>query len=568
MFKGIAASPGIAIGPAWIIEEQHREIPRRQIKPSETKQEVLRFRQALGKARQKFLSIKEKVAHSLGTKHSLLFDAYNLILEDEMLRGGTIKVIVQEQINAEAALEKVTDRILKAFSQVSDQYISKRGHDVVDVSRTIMSNLLGSEKQVWASTNTPSIIVAHNLTPADTIDIHKEKVVGFVTDVGGATSHTAILARSLGIPAVVGMKDITRRVATGDTLIVDGIRGIVIINPEQNVIDNYTNEKVKLEYENEQLAKLKDLPATTLDGRTIEVFANIELPSDVTVALNYGATGIGLFRTEYAYLDQDNLPGEEDLYHVYSLACKRMLPYSVVFRTLDLGIEKVDPRYMLTPERNPYMGLRGIRLCLANHELFKTQLKAILRAAVEGNASLMYPMIATVEEFRQAQEILEQVKEELRKDKVQFDENIQVGMMVETPAAALSSDVLARECAFFSIGTNDLVQYTMAVDRVNENVAYLYEPYHPAVLKMIRDVIRAGHHAGIPVSMCGEMAGDPALTKLLIGLGIDQISMNPHAVPTVKQHIREIKYEDAQTFADEILTITDIDEIRKRLNIK
>jgi len=565
MLKGIAASPGIVIGRAFLLEEEEFYIFKRTIEPADIKQEIIRFRKALAETKEEMDGIRQKVLKQLGKRHVRLFDAYLLILDDPILRNDVVRLIMEQRVNAEYALQMVIDKITKTFNIIDDGYLRDRSMDILDVGKRVLKNLLGREREELATLPSPVIVVAHNLTPADTIAMRKENVIGFVTDIGGRTSHTAIMAQSLEIPAVVGLKNVTKKVNPGDTIIVDGIEGIVIINPDSLTVENYERQKIKYTDAEEALKKLTDLPAVTADEYTVELQANIEVPEEIPSVHAHGATGIGLFRTEYIYLNRVDLPSEEEQYQQYVSVARKMMPYPVVIRTMDLGADRFVGEFGISPERNPFMGLRAIRLCFKYPDVFKTQLRAIMRASVEGNLKIMYPMICCVEELRRANKFLEEVKNELRKDKIPFNENMEIGVMIETPSSALIADVLAREADFLSIGTNDLIQYTLAVDRVNENVTHLYKPLHLSILRLIKRVIDAGHEEGKRVGMCGEMAADSSFTKILLGMGLDEFSMSPLSIPKIKKIIRSTNLTRARELANKVLATTEQEEVSKIL---
>jgi len=563
MLKGIAASPGIVIGRAFLLEEEEFYISKRTIEPADIKQEIIRFRKALAETKEEMDGIRQRVLKQLGKRHVRLFDAYLLILDDPILRNDVIRMVMEQRVNAEYALQMVIDKITKTFNIIDDGYLRDRSMDILDVGKRVLKHLLGRERQELASLPSPVIVVAHNLTPADTIAMRKENVIGFATDIGGRTSHTAIMAQSLEIPAVVGLKNITKKVTPGDTIIVDGIEGIVIIDPDSLTVENYERQKIKFTDAEEALKKLTDLPAVTADEYTVELQANIEVPEEIPSVHAHGATGIGLFRTEYIYLNRVDLPSEEEQYQQYVSVARKMIPYPVVIRTMDLGADRFVGEFGISSERNPFMGLRAIRLCFRYPDVFKTQLRAILRASVEGNLKIMYPMICCVEELRHANELLEEVKNELREEKNPFNENMEVGVMIETPSSALIADILAREAGFLSIGTNDLIQYTLAVDRVNENVTHLYKPLHLSILRLVKRVIDAGHKEGKRVGMCGEMAADPSFTKILLGMGLDEFSMSPLSIPKIKKIIRSTNLTRARELANEVLATREQEEVSK-----
>ena len=563
MYKGIAASPGIAIGRVFLLEEEDFIIQKRQI--NDVKFEIARFREALSKSKQEMIQTKNKALQRLGKKHARLFDAYLLVLDDAMLKEDTIEMIAREKVSAEYALQQMMGKIVIFFNEIEDEYFKERGQDIYDVGLKVLRHLLGQERTTLSRLESQVIVVAHNLTPSDTIAMREEKVIGFVTDIGGKTSHVAIMAQSLEIPAVVGLKDITRNVKNGDMVIVDGNQGMVILNPDHFTIENYQRAQQIFLAEEKELERLRDLPAVTLDEHKINLVANIEVPEEIKSVLFHGASGIGLYRTEYLYMNRKDFPSEDEHYESYRAVAKSMLPYSVTIRTLDLGGDKFLQQFNLAPEKNPFMGLRAIRLCLKYPDIFKTQLRAILRASVEGKLKIMYPMISGIEELREANMILEEVKQELRVKGISFDSDIEVGIMIEVPSAALMADVLVQEADFLSIGTNDLIQYALAVDRVNENVTQLYDPLHLSILRLLKNIIQAGHRAGKWVGMCGEMAADPSFTMVLLGLGLKEFSMSAISVPKVKRIIRSVRLEEAKQLTDEILNLSDNEEIKKVL---
>ncbi|MFA5975893.1 MAG: phosphoenolpyruvate--protein phosphotransferase [Elusimicrobiota bacterium] len=565
--RGIAASPGIGIGKAFIVKEESLSYVFRSLAKDEIKKEIHRFRQAIAKTRADVLETREKVLKVLGKSHAALIDAHLLILEDALFSKDIEKKITQEMMNAEAALVAVLDGVGRMFDQLGDEYFRQRKDDVTDIGKRVMRHLLGHAGSQLSELTSRSIVVAHDLSPSDTMRLRDDLVEGFATDIGGRTSHTAILAQGLEIPAVVGLRELVAQVKAGDTLIVDGNEGLIVINPTPEMLENYRKVHEIQLADSRQLEKLKDLPAQTPDGRRLVLASNIETPEEVKTALGHGAEGIGLYRTEFLYIGRNSLPTEEDHYQKYCAVARQMLPYSVIIRTIDLGGDKLANLGVtgLNNEQNPFLGLRGIRLCLRYQNIFKEQLRAILRASVEGKLKIMYPMITSVEELRQANAILADVQQELRSKAIPFDANVEIGVMIETPSAAVIADLLAREVDYVSLGTNDLIQYTLAVDRVNENVASLYNPLHIGVLRLIHMVIEAAHKAEKWVGMCGEMAGDPTFTKILIGMGLDELSVPPAAVPRIKRLIRQTVYSDAQKLAQEILQMTEQDAVQKRL---
>jgi phosphotransferase system enzyme I (PtsI) len=566
--RGIAAAPGVVIGPAYKIGKEEFIIPKHPIKENEIPLQIQLFEEALIQTRKELLDLQDKLSKEIGKDTAQIFDAHLLALEDRTLIEEVLLRIKKERFNVAYIFSEVIKKYIKVFSNIEDEYLRERVSDINDVGRRILRNILGKELRYLENLQEPVVIVAYDLSPSETAMMHKKNVCAFVTDIGGKTSHTAIMAKSLEIPAVVGIEGASLRIESGDTVIVDGFMGIVVVNPDRKTLDAYRRQVQKFRLISRKLVAIKKLPAQTRDGKKVEISANIELPQELQAVKQYGAFGIGLYRTEFFYMNRKDLPSEEEHYLAYKHVAQQMNPYPVVIRTLDLGGDKFISQLKMPKEMSPFLGWRAIRFCLAKPNIFKVQLRAILRASVHGNLKIMYPMISGVEELRQANSILREVKEELRRKKIPFRADIEVGAMIELPSAAMTADLLAQQSDFFSIGTNDLIQYSLAVDRTNEKVAYLYEPAHPALLRMIRNIIEAGHNVGIWVGMCGEMSGEPALALILLGLGLDEFSMSPMAVPEVKYMIRSVTSDYAQQVAREALCLSTGREVEEYSHLK
>jgi len=491
-----------------------------------------------------------------------------LVLEDRMLIEEVISKVKKDKLSVDFVFSEVLKRYAGVFSRIEDEYLKERISDINDVGRRILRNLLGKKRKGLADLQDRVIVIAHDLSPSDTAMMHKNNVIGFVTDIGGKTSHTAIMAKSLEIPAVVGLEFGTEKIKNEDMVIVDGSSGVVIVSPDPETLKKYEVREEKIRGLSENLVTLKDLPAQTLDGKLVTLAANIEFPEEVPSVLLHGADGVGLYRTEFFYMNRKDLPTEDEQYDAYKNLAAIFKDKPVIVRTLDLGGDKFISTFNLPKEMSPFMGWRAIRFCLARPDIFKTQLRAILRASAHGNLKIMFPMISGIEELRHAKMILEEAKGELRDRHVPYNATLEVGAMIEVPSAALTSDILSHEVSFFSIGTNDLIQYSLAVDRTNEKIAYLYEPTHPAVIRLIKSVIEAGHRSNIWVGMCGEMSGEPSLAVLLLGLGLDEFSMPSVSIPEIKQVIRSVTFIQAKQIADEALTLTTGAEVESFINKK
>ncbi|MBI5582625.1 MAG: phosphoenolpyruvate--protein phosphotransferase [Deltaproteobacteria bacterium] len=566
--KGVGASAGVAIGRAYLVDRSRvKVIYQYLLDENKIEEEVDRFRQAVDRAEEQLRQIKEEIPEEI-KDHAGIIDAHRLILRDRLIFDSTIDLVRSEQINAEWALKKNVEKAQDAFARIKDEYLRSRVKDVEDVSERILRNLTGKKTESLLEFSEPVIIVSHDLSPADTTQMRLDKVLGFATDMGGKTSHTAIIAQSLGIPAVVGLERITHDFQSGDVLILDGNNGEVIINPDAQTIADFTERKSRYENFRAEIARYSHLPAETLDGQAVTIQANIELMEELDSALDSGAEGIGLFRTEFLYLSQKGLPDEQTLFENFREVARRFAPAPVTIRTLDIGGDKFSSQLDLADEMNPALGLRAIRFCLKELDIFKRQLRAILRASSYGRLKIMFPMISDLDEVRQAKAVLEEVREGLKREGVIVAANIPIGIMIEIPSAVALADHLAKEVDFFSIGTNDLIQYSLAIDRVNEHVAHMYQPLHPAILRLVHQTIKAGHQAGIPVAMCGEMAGDPLYIPVLLGLGLNELSMNPVTVARVKQVIRLISWEESRRMVQEVLTLKTTDQVNRFVRLK
>ena len=536
MKKGVAASKGYAIGKVFLQEEV--EITITDAKVSDVAGEKENLQKALDSSREQLEKIKAKAAVEMGEEKAAVFEAHITLLDDPEFTGAMDMEIENNSLNAMKAVENVTNTFVMIFESMEDAYMRERAADIKDVSSRIIANLAGKGGDAFAITEENTVVVAHDLTPSDTAQLDRSKVIGFITNIGGRTSHAAIMARTLEIPAVLGLGDITTSVKTGDNIIVDGITGDVIINPSEEVIAEYKAKAEKFRAEQEELKKLIDVKTVTKSGKRVEVCGNIGKPEDVHGVIANGGDGVGLFRTEFLYMDRDSAPTEEEQYESYKYVLEKM-EKQVVIRTLDIGGDKTLPYLPLPEEMNPFLGYRAIRLCLDRKELFKVQLRALLRASIYGKLCVMFPMISGLEEFLQAKEVVEECKAELRAEGHKYSEDIQWGIMVEIPAAAVMADELAKHVDFFSIGTNDLIQYTLAADRMSEKVSYLYNPMHPAVLRLIKMTIDGAHSQGKWVGMCGEMAGDEAAIPTLVEYGLDEFSMSATSILNAKKIILE-----------------------------
>jgi len=557
--KGVGVSPGIVNGPAFVLAAEDDAVVVRDITAADVPRELQRFEQALVATRQQIRDLQHRMTESMGKESAEIFEAHLLMLEDRAIYDEIVRMLSADLKNIEFVLHEVTDRYAQALRNLQDEYLSERAVDVRDIARRLLRNLAGRDSSALADLATPCIVIAHDLSPTETAGLNKLKVLAFATDLGSPTSHTAIMARALGIPAVVGMHDISLRVAAGEQLLVDGQHGLVFLRPAAERVERYARKRRAQATIRERLGVLRDQPAMTLDGYHLPLAANIELPADAEVAIANGADGVGLFRTEFLFLN--NVPTEDEQAEAYLQVARRLAPATAIIRTMDIGGDKFISHLKMPQQVNPFMGWRAIRFCLAQPEFFKVQLRAILRASTLKNIKIMYPMISNVKEVIEANRLLTEAKNELAARGLDFDQDIEVGVMIEIPSAALTADLIAPHVRFFSIGTNDLVQYTLAVDRVNELVSSLYEPTHPAIIKLIKHTVDVGHEHGLWTGVCGEMAGNPLLVPLLLGLGVDELSVNAPGVPLVKDVIRSLRFSQAEELGQAALRSGSAEEV-------
>ncbi|GAC91422.1 PTS system protein I [Anoxybacillus flavithermus NBRC 109594] len=557
--QGIAASNGIAIAKAYRLEHPDLTVEKQTIEnPAE---QISRFQQALAKAKEELEVIQAHALKELGEDKAAIFSAHLLVLSDPELVQAVEQKIEQERVNAEFALHEVASMFIAMFEAMDNEYMKERAADIRDVTKRVLAHLLGVTISNPSMITEEVVIIAEDLTPSDTAQLNRKYVKGFTTDIGGRTSHSAIMARSMEIPAVVGTKEATATIQNGDIVIIDGIDGEVIVNPTEETIAEYEQKRAAFAAQKAEWAKLVHEKTTTSDGHHVELAANIGTPNDVEGVLANGAEGIGLYRTEFLYMGRNELPTEDEQFEAYKTVLEKMEGKPVVVRTLDIGGDKELPYLDLPKEMNPFLGFRAVRLCLDMQDMFRTQLRALLRASVYGNLKVMFPMIATLDEFRQAKAILLEEKEKLVAQGVSVSDDIEVGMMVEIPAAAVLADQFAKEVDFFSIGTNDLIQYTMASDRMNERVSYLYQPYNPAILRLIYNVIEAAHKEGKWVGMCGEMAGEQLAVPILLAFGLDEFSMSATSILRVRSQLKKLSKQEAERVKDHILSLATAEEV-------
>ena len=562
---GVAASPGCVVAPVVVFSQDNKIIRRRKIKPEDISNEMELLELALGKTRQEILEIKEKLEKDLPDQDAAIFDAHLLVLEDPTIIEAVKTELSEKLLGIDYIYQQTTKSFIKQLRQIEDEFLSERAADIQDVSRRVLRHLQGRSGLSF-QLDVPSIIVAHDLTPSDTAQLDRKMVLGFATEGGSRTSHTAIIARSLDIPAVVSLKQVLNQIESGIEVLLDGHEGLLILNPsEQTKLISGQIEGKRLEVD-QRLTSLREVSATTTDFKKITVSANVGLEADISMMLENGAEGVGLYRTEFLYINREGFPSEEEQYQNYRAVAHAALPHSVIIRTLDLGGDKfISNNEGFIPEQNPFLGWRGIRFCLTEKSIFKMQLRAICRASIEGNVKIMFPMVSDIDEYRRARSLLEEVKRELRAEGVPIADKMEVGVMIEVPSAAMTAEFYAREANFLSIGTNDLIQYTLAVDRVNEKVAYLYQPTHPSILRLIKQVVDAGHRHNIWVGVCGEMASDIILTPLLLGLGVDELSLGAGNIPRIKKAIQTLSFEETQKMVAEWMDWYKAEDIMRAL---
>jgi phosphoenolpyruvate-protein phosphotransferase (PTS system enzyme I) len=564
-FRGAGVSSGIARGVVHVVYDDLDDVARYHIEPSQIPNEIARFETALVQTRVQILEMQQKIAEAIGTKDAAIFDAHLLVVEDRTLIDEVLRRLEAEHCNVEWIFQEVASNYSETLGKIDDPYLRERALDIQDVTKRIVHNLQGKAPKAFTAIAEPHILVAHNLTPSDTATMNRELVLGIATDLGSRTSHTAIIARSLNIPAVVGLHDATERLETGQHVLLDGYTGVVIVDPTIETLSYYGEIEIRKGQVAKKLGELRETKSTTRDGRHIVLSANIELPTDVEAVAANGAEGIGLYRTEFLYVNRDTLPTEEEQYETYRKVAERVAPDPLIIRTFDLGGDKLAVGTVdLGDELNPFLGWRAIRFCLENIDIFKTQLRAILRASAVGNVKVMFPMISGLEELRNAIKVLKECAGEVKREGHELNMRTEVGAMIEIPSAAISSEMLAREVDFFSIGTNDLIQYAIAVDRGNERIAHLYEPTHPAVLRLLKMITDAAHANNIWVGVCGEMAGDVALVPLLLGLGVDELSAGATLVPRVKRAVQSLAIPECQQLVAEALKLETPSEILAR----
>jgi len=564
LFRGIPVSTGICRGTILVMGKSVDCIPLRDIDEDEIPHEMERFHDALVATRHQILEVQRRVGEAMGAKDASIFEAHLLVLEDETLIDEVSRTIQQEKVSVEQAFSQVAEKYAATLGAIDDEYLRERAADMRDVTSRILNNLLGRQDNTLKNLTEPCIVISYDLSPSATAQLDKKMVMGFATDIGGKTSHTAIMARSLQIPAVVGLKDLSSQVRTGQYALLDGYNGVLIVNPTDQTLFEYgqlVRNKVNIE---DKLRDVEDKPAVTLDGKRIVLSANIGQTGDTHAVRASGAEGVGLFRTEYLFINRETLPTEEEQYQAYRHVAAALRPDPVVIRTLDLGGDKFLSHLRVPNEMNPFLGWRAIRFCLQQTDIFRAQLRAILRASAEGNIKMMYPMVSCMDELEKANALVEKYKGELQAEGVDYDRNLEIGVMIEIPSAALIAEALGKQAKFFSIGSNDLIQYTLAVDRLNERIAHLYDPAHPAILRLIQMTVEAGARNNIWTGVCGEVASEIAMVPLLLGLGVEELSVSPPFVPRVKYLIRRTKLSEVKELAESALKLASGAEILAR----
>ena len=562
MYKGTGASPGIALGRALVIEHSELVIEKKTIENID--EEIQKLESAVKVSKEELTKVKEKALAELGEHEAEIFEAHLLVLEDPELIGSAISKIRDEKVNADYALNEIKEIFVAMFESMDNEYMRERAADIKDVTNRVLRHILGIKVVDLAGLDEEVVLIAHDLTPSDTATMNKNMVLGFLTDIGGRTSHTAIMARTLEIAAVVGLNDITKKVKDGDYIVFNGDTGEVIVNPYEETKAKYASLKEEFEEYRKSLELLKGQASITTDGRHVELAGNIGSPNDVEGLIKNDAEGVGLYRTEFLYMDkEDSFPTEEEQYEAYKAVLEGMNNKPIVIRTLDIGGDKELPYFEMEAEMNPFLGYRAIRLCLDRKDIFKTQLRALYRASVHGKLRIMFPMISSLEELLDAKEVIKEVLKELDAENIAYSNDVEIGMMIEIPSAAVISDVLAKHVDFFSIGTNDLIQYTCAVDRMNQKISHLYNQFNPAVLRLIKMVIDNAHKEGKWVGMCGESAGDQRMIPILLGFGLDEFSMSPISILPARKLITSLSYADMQKFADEVLAMGTAKEIKE-----
>lgn len=568
ILTGIPACEGIAIGKAFLLEQRENLffIPAKKIPKDSIKKEIVKYKDALELTKKQLIATKERILKALGKQHADLIEAYVTILEDKLFTRDIIRMVEEQELSIEYALSNALNRIIQMFENSDDEYFKGRSTDIHDVGRKLLRNLMGKERKSLDNSTAESIIIAHTLNPHDVILIKEKKCRGFIIEVGTKTSHVSIAAQGLDIPSIVGLRGITSEdIEDNDEVIIDAFKGIVILNPSKETLRKYEEIYRKILKEKEILASLKVLSSETLDHKKVGILCNIDSPKEVDSVINSSAEGIGLYRTEYQYMDKTSLPSEEELFNDYKYVAEKIYPYTVTIRTFDIGSDKLSKLGLegVIPESVPALGLRGVRLALKYKDIFKTQIRAILRASYKRNVKIMFPMISTIHEIEKLKKLIQEVKNELKREGIEFDENIPIGAMIETPSAALTCDVISKNVDFLSIGTNDLIQFTLAVDRHNENVAELYEPLHLSILRMIKHIVDVAHANKKPVSICGEMAADVGFTKVLIGLEVDELSVPPASVLKIKRVIRSTNFSEAKSLVDDVFLTTNYKKLKE-----